>query len=120
MTVLSQDANEKTVLTTVKGGEVVAEKTNEDIRKEELASAEKLGDKVKAEKLTKDTAGEKDKFREFLYKTQDMYTQRITQKQIDLMNARTEDERQMILREVAEMGAFCRALENEIRFLRSH
>lgn len=120
MVLLNQQPQSESKLTTVRKGQVVKEMSQEDVRKEELKKAEERGDKVAVENLSEGVRPEKAPYRERLYMVQDIYTKRIAVKEKELAMARTTEEQQKILREVKEMGAFCRALEEEIRWLRSH
>lgn len=120
MVLLNQQPQSESKLTTVRKGQVVKEMSQEDVRKEELKKAEERGDKVAVENLSEGVRPEKAPYRERLYMVQDIYTKRIAVKEKELAMARTTEEQQKILREVKEMGAFCRALEEEIRWLRGH
>lgn len=60
----------------------------------------------------------KAKYREQLYKVQEIIMQRALSKQLELQGEPDPAKRDLILREIKDAGAFCSKLEEELRFLR--
>ena len=107
-----------TKIKTVAGGKETV-KGAAQILEEELILADKTGDTVKKKNLDGGISNDKAAYRAFLYKCQEVFGLRITQKQHDLQNAGPK-EREKILQEARELGAFQRALEEELKFIRNH
>jgi len=113
-----QQEQSETKLTTVRNGEVVAEKGKAEILEEERKLAEKTGDIEKQKMLSEGSSGEKSTRRDLIYKIQDWYAQKIAQKQKEIQIAATAKERDMILQEVKQLGEFCHRLEDELKWMR--